>query len=64
MSLKIVVDPKSLSSQRIVIPLLNKKTVSFPDPAWYFDEGIFLDTIYDEDLPRFTGTPQKNTNRL
>jgi hypothetical protein len=33
--------------------LLNKNTPSFTDPAWYFDDGVFVDTIYDEDFAAF-----------
>lgn len=40
--------------KRILIPLLNEKTPSFSrGPAWYFDDGVLLDTIYDEDFAAF-----------
>lgn len=35
------------------MPLLQKKVVTFRGPTWYFDEGVFLETIYDEDYGAF-----------
>jgi hypothetical protein len=40
-------------SRRLMMPLPHKKVTTFRGPTWYFDEGVFLDTIYDEDYGAF-----------
>jgi len=42
-----------MASQRIVMPLLNKKVTTFKGPPWYFDDKTFLGTIYVEDHGAF-----------
>lgn len=34
---------------RLFMPLLHKKVTTFDGPAWYFSEGMYLETILDED---------------
>ena len=40
-------------SKRVIMPLLYKKVTTFKGPTWYFAEGIYLETIYDEDYGAF-----------
>ncbi len=42
-----------MPATRLVMPLLHKKVITLRGPTWYFDEGVFLDTIYDEDYGAF-----------
>lgn len=38
---------------RVVIPLPYKSVTTFEGPIWYFDAGVYLDTISDDDFGAF-----------
>src|ERR1043166_3711613 len=42
-----------MPSQRIVMPLLNRRVTTFKGAPWYFDANTFLGTIYVEDHGAF-----------